>query len=129
MSSYFTFSECKQFSFLLGAITKRRKKNEATVSRPVLEDQEGVRWNGLLLAAGVWCLAFAMYGGAKRELGKRRGRAGSNRTDDTDAEMNPQVITGASPFGDDCGSNTVEATNEPARESGSLQTAKSYQLI
>ncbi|KRX14346.1 hypothetical protein T07_12016 [Trichinella nelsoni] len=29
--------------------------------------------------------------------------------------MNPQVNTGASSFGDDCGSNPVEATNEPAR--------------
>ncbi|KRZ82402.1 Retrovirus-related Pol polyprotein from transposon [Trichinella sp. T8] len=57
----------------------------------------------------------------KRELGKRGGRAGSNRSDDADAEMNPQVNTGASSFGDDCGSNPVEATNEPARESGSLQ--------
>ncbi|KRX39352.1 hypothetical protein T05_10228 [Trichinella murrelli] len=37
----------------------------------------------------------------KRELGKRDGRAGSNRTDDTDAEMNL---------------NPVEARNEPARE-------------
>ncbi|KRY47152.1 hypothetical protein T03_13451 [Trichinella britovi] len=54
------------------------------------------------------------------ELGKRGGRAGSNRTDDTDAEMNPQVNTGASSFVDDCGSNPVEATNEPALESGSL---------
>ncbi|KRX54273.1 Retrovirus-related Pol polyprotein from transposon [Trichinella sp. T9] len=52
--------------------------------------------------------------------GKRGGRAGSNRTDDADAEMNPQVNTGASSFGDDCGSNFVEATNEPARQSGSL---------
>ncbi|KRY54995.1 hypothetical protein T03_10744 [Trichinella britovi] len=72
-----------------------RKKNKATVSRWVLEDQEGVREKG------------------------RQG--GSNRTDDTDAEMNPQVNTSASSFGDDCGSNPVEATNEPARESGSLQ--------
>ncbi|KRX24424.1 Retrovirus-related Pol polyprotein from transposon [Trichinella nelsoni] len=35
--------------------------------------------------------------------------------------MNPQVNTGASLFSDDCLSNPVEATNEPARESGSLQ--------
>ncbi|KRX35992.1 hypothetical protein T05_5309 [Trichinella murrelli] len=53
----------------------------------------------------------------KREFGERGGRAGSNRTDDTDAEMNPQVNTGASSFGDDSGSNPVEATNEPSRES------------
>ncbi|KRY40747.1 hypothetical protein T01_10250 [Trichinella spiralis] len=95
------------------------KKNEATVSRSVLEDQERVRWNGLLLAARVWCLAARMLP-TKRELGKRGGRAGSNRTDDTDAEMNPKVNTGASSFGDDRGSNPVEATNEPARESGLL---------
>ncbi|KRX63648.1 hypothetical protein T09_15326 [Trichinella sp. T9] len=83
-----------------------RKKNKATVSRWVLEDQEGVRAKMLP---------------TKRELGKRDGRAGSNRTDDTDAEMNSQVNTSASSFGDDCDSNPVEATNEPARESGSLQ--------
>ncbi|KRZ50434.1 hypothetical protein T02_6885 [Trichinella nativa] len=71
-----------------------RKKNKAAISRLVLEDQEGVREKG--------------------------GRAGSNRTDDTDAEMNPQVNTGASSFDDDCGSNPVEATNEPARQSGSF---------
>ncbi|KRY26742.1 hypothetical protein T01_9187 [Trichinella spiralis] len=114
------------------AITKKRKKNKATVSRPVLEDQEGVRWNGLLLAASLVsgvCDIRARMLPTKRELGKRGGRAGSNRTDDTDAEMNPQVNTGASPFGDDCDSNPVEATNEPARENGLLQTAKSYQLI
>ncbi|KRY20050.1 hypothetical protein T12_14431 [Trichinella patagoniensis] len=53
----------------------------------------------------------------KRAFGKRGGRAGSNRTGDTRAEMNPQVNTGASSFGDDIGSNPVEATNEPSRES------------
>ncbi|KRZ91498.1 hypothetical protein T08_1514 [Trichinella sp. T8] len=47
---------------------------------------------------------------------KRGGRAGSNRTNDTDIEINPQGDTGASSFGDDCGSNPVEATNEPAGE-------------
>ncbi|KRY09587.1 hypothetical protein T12_12798 [Trichinella patagoniensis] len=86
-----------------------RKKNKATVSLPVLEDQEGVRARMLP---------------TKRELGKRGGRAGSNRTDDTDAEMNPQVNTSASSFGDDCGSNPVEATNEPALESGSCHGAE-----
>ncbi|KRY24030.1 hypothetical protein T12_15274 [Trichinella patagoniensis] len=73
-------------------ITKMRK-NKATVSRPVLEDQDG---------------------------GKRGGTAGSNRTDDTDAEMNLQIDTGVSSFNNDRGSNPVEARNEPARESGSL---------
>ncbi|KRX13333.1 hypothetical protein T07_12896 [Trichinella nelsoni] len=55
---------------------------------------------------------------------KRGGRAGTvgTATDDTDAEMNQQVNTGASSFGDDCGSNPSEATNEPAQESGSLQS-------
>ncbi|KRZ70685.1 hypothetical protein T10_11394 [Trichinella papuae] len=57
----------------------------------------------------------------KRELGKRGGRAGSSRTDNMDAETNPQVDTGASSLSDDGGSSPVEATNEPARESGSLQ--------
>ncbi|KRY56095.1 hypothetical protein T03_1194 [Trichinella britovi] len=57
----------------------------------------------------------------KRELGKRGGRAGSNRTDDTDRDMSPQIDTGVSSFGNDRGSNPVEARNEPARESGSLQ--------
>ncbi|KRY13360.1 hypothetical protein T12_3146 [Trichinella patagoniensis] len=52
----------------------------------------------------------------KRELGKRGGRAGNNRTNNTGTEINPQVDTGASSFGDDCGSNPVEATNEPAGE-------------
>ncbi|KRZ50123.1 hypothetical protein T02_1604 [Trichinella nativa] len=52
--------------------------------------------------------------------GKRGGRAGSNRTDDTDAEMNLQFDTGGSSFNNDRGSNPVEARNEPARESGSL---------
>ncbi|KRZ93250.1 hypothetical protein T08_11781 [Trichinella sp. T8] len=56
----------------------------------------------------------------KRELWKRVGRAGSNRTDDTDAEMNLQFDTGRSSFNNDRGSNPVEARNEPARESGSL---------
>ncbi|KRY08037.1 hypothetical protein T12_1065 [Trichinella patagoniensis] len=81
------------------------RKNKATVSRPVLEDQEGVRARMLP---------------TKHELGKGGSRAGSNRTDDTDAEMNPQVNTGASSFGDDCGSNSVEATNQPDWENGSL---------
>ncbi|KRX75006.1 hypothetical protein T06_1285 [Trichinella sp. T6] len=52
----------------------------------------------------------------KRELGKRGGRAGSNRTDDTDRDMSPQIDTGVSSFGNDRGSNPVEARNEPARE-------------
>ncbi|KRX51647.1 hypothetical protein T09_9055 [Trichinella sp. T9] len=60
----------------------------------------------------------------KRELGKRGGRAGSNRTDDTDAEMNLQFDTGVSSFNNDRGSNPVEARNEPARESGSLHSVK-----
>ncbi|KRY47329.1 hypothetical protein T03_5860 [Trichinella britovi] len=83
-----------------------RKKNEATVRPPVLEDQERVRARMLP---------------TKRELGKRGVRSGSNRTDDTDAEMNPQVDIGESSFGDACGSNPVEATKEPARESGLLE--------
>ncbi|KRZ48675.1 hypothetical protein T02_13245 [Trichinella nativa] len=57
----------------------------------------------------------------KRELGKRGVRSGCNQTDDTDAEMNPQVDIGESSFGDACGSNPVEETKEPARESGSLE--------
>ncbi|KRZ71038.1 hypothetical protein T10_8624 [Trichinella papuae] len=57
----------------------------------------------------------------KRELGKWGGRGGSSRTDNTAAETNPQVDTGASSLSDDRGSSPVEATNEPARESGSLQ--------
>ncbi|KRZ05153.1 hypothetical protein T11_13695 [Trichinella zimbabwensis] len=57
----------------------------------------------------------------KRELGKRSGRAGSSRTDNVDAETNPQVDTGASSLSDDRGNSPVEAANEPARESGSLQ--------
>ncbi|KRZ82855.1 hypothetical protein T08_7701 [Trichinella sp. T8] len=110
-----------------------RKKNKATVSRPVLEDQEGVRWNSVFCDIRWWsllllrintvflfCALSARMLPTKRELGKRGGRAGSNRSDDADAEMNPQVNTGASSFGDDCGSNPVEATNEPARQSGSL---------
>ncbi|KRX11453.1 hypothetical protein T07_5705, partial [Trichinella nelsoni] len=51
----------------------------------------------------------------KRELGKRGGRAGSNRTDDTDSETNPQIDTGVSSFNNDLGGNPVEARNEPAR--------------
>ncbi|KRX35655.1 hypothetical protein T05_8020 [Trichinella murrelli] len=58
----------------------------------------------------------------KRELGKRGGRAGSNRTDDTDAEMNLQFDTGVSSFNNDRGSNPVEARNEPARERSSKVT-------
>ncbi|KRY31587.1 hypothetical protein T01_197 [Trichinella spiralis] len=53
---------------------------------------------------------YGRFLSTKRELVKRGGRAGSNRTEDTNAEMNPQVSTGASSFGDDCGSNPVEAT-------------------
>ncbi|KRX84690.1 hypothetical protein T06_14969 [Trichinella sp. T6] len=60
----------------------------------------------------------------KRELGKRGGRAGSNRTDDTDAEMNLQFDTGVLSFNNDRASNPVEASNEPARESGSLHSVK-----
>ncbi|KRY26812.1 hypothetical protein T01_1747 [Trichinella spiralis] len=55
---------------------------------------------------------------------KRGGRAGSNRTDDTDAEANPQIDTGVSSFNNDLGGNPVEARNDPARESGSLQLVK-----
>ncbi|KRY61307.1 hypothetical protein T03_17541 [Trichinella britovi] len=65
----------------------------------------------------------------KRELGKRGGRAGSNRTDDTDAEMNPQVDTGVSSFCNDRGSNPVEARNEPAREIGSLQWGPVREIV
>ncbi|KRY28637.1 hypothetical protein T01_4957 [Trichinella spiralis] len=60
----------------------------------------------------------------KRVLGKRGGRASSNRTDDTDAEANPQIDTGVSSFNNDLGGNPVEARNDPARESGSLQLVK-----
>ncbi|KRZ98106.1 hypothetical protein T08_5910 [Trichinella sp. T8] len=92
-----------------------RKKNKATVSRPVLEDQEGVRWNVIIISSGgaiVWRLRYTMV----RELGKRGGRAGSNRTDDTDAEMNPQVDTGVSSFCNDRGSNPVRrGTSLPGR--------------
>ncbi|KRY07436.1 hypothetical protein T12_8702 [Trichinella patagoniensis] len=96
-----------------------RKKNKATISRPVLEDQEGVRWNVTIISSGEaivgflrytvvvvvviankYCILFCALSArmlpTKRELGKRGGRAGSNRTDDTDAEMNLQVNTGAS---------------------------------
>ncbi|KRZ48559.1 hypothetical protein T02_5629 [Trichinella nativa] len=65
----------------------------------------------------------------KRELGKRGGRAGSNRTDDTDAEMNPQVDTGVSSFCNDRGSNPVEARNEPAREISSLQWGPVREIV
>ncbi|KRX22938.1 hypothetical protein T07_5916 [Trichinella nelsoni] len=78
-----------------------------------------IRWWSLLLLRINPVFLFSALSArmlpTKRELGKRGGRAGSNRTDDTDAEMNPQVNTGASSFGDDCGSNPVEARNEPAR--------------
>ncbi|KRZ50875.1 hypothetical protein T02_9964 [Trichinella nativa] len=60
----------------------------------------------------------------KRELGKRGGTAGSNRTDDTGAEMNLQFDTGVSSFNNERGSNPVEARNEPARESGSSHSVK-----
>ncbi|KRY27681.1 hypothetical protein T01_11454 [Trichinella spiralis] len=98
------------------------RKNKATVSRPVLEDQEGVRWNVTIISSGgaIVCCLREIVVVVVRELGKRDGRAGSNRTDDTDAEMNPQIDTGVSSFGNDRGSNPVEARNEPARESGSL---------
>ncbi|KRZ83142.1 hypothetical protein T08_15127 [Trichinella sp. T8] len=92
-----------------------RKKNKATVSRPVLEDQEGVRWNVTIISSGG---AICEY--VTNKAWKRGGRAGSNRTDDRDAEMSPQIDTGVSSFGNDRGSNPVEARNEPARESGSL---------
>ncbi|KRX12341.1 Retrovirus-related Pol polyprotein from transposon, partial [Trichinella nelsoni] len=96
------------------------------------DDQEGVRWDVIIISNNGdivvfvrdirwWSLLLlrinpvflfsalsARMLPTKRELGKRGGRAGSNRTDDTDAEMNPQVNTGASSFGDDCGSNPVE---------------------
>ncbi|KRZ12550.1 hypothetical protein T11_15417 [Trichinella zimbabwensis] len=98
--------------FILAIITKRRKKKEATVSRPVLEDQKkGYGGTRVLL---VLCgFVLVLYGGGhycyslinivlllcvlntgmlptKRELGKRSGRAGSSRTDNVDAETNPQ---------------------------------------
>ncbi|KRY97494.1 hypothetical protein T11_5171, partial [Trichinella zimbabwensis] len=41
----------------------------------------------------------------KRELGKRSGRAGSSRTDNVDAETNPQVDTGASSLSNDRGNS------------------------
>ncbi|KRZ68480.1 hypothetical protein T10_9921 [Trichinella papuae] len=59
--------------------------------------------------------------------GKRGGRAGCCRTDNADALTNPQVDTGASSLGDDRGSSPLEATNEPARESGSLHFAYHHQ--
>ncbi|KRY33487.1 hypothetical protein T01_3631 [Trichinella spiralis] len=64
----------------------------------------------------------------KRELGKRGGRAGSNRTDDTDADMSPQIDIGVSSFGNGRGSIPVEARNEPAQESGSLHYKNSFYL-
>ncbi|KRX79237.1 hypothetical protein T06_8973 [Trichinella sp. T6] len=100
-----------------------------------LYEYEGVRWDGLLLATWSdnrllcdmrWSL-FASMLPTKRELGKRGGRAGSNRTDDTDAVMNLQFDTGVSSFNNDRGSNPVEARNEPARESGS-EVAEKYNL-
>ncbi|KRZ08536.1 hypothetical protein T11_13679 [Trichinella zimbabwensis] len=62
----------------------------------------------------------------KRELGKWGGRGGSSRTDNTDAETNPQVDTGASSLSDDRGSSPVDATNELARESGSHGTKRAH---
>ncbi|KRZ04806.1 hypothetical protein T11_11500, partial [Trichinella zimbabwensis] len=73
------------------------------------------------------CLLNARMLPTKRELGKRGGRAGSCRTDNADALTNPQVDTGASSLGDDRGSSPLEATNEPARESGSLHFAYHHQ--
>ncbi|KRY08491.1 Retrovirus-related Pol polyprotein from transposon 17.6 [Trichinella patagoniensis] len=119
------------------------KDEEEERSYRKLTDQEGVRWNVIVISSGgaiVCCLRYTVLVvvviankycirvlvrmlPTKRELGKRGGRAGIKRTDDTDAEMNPQVNTGTSSFSDDCGSNPVQATNEPARESGSLHTA------
>ncbi|KRX26771.1 hypothetical protein T07_12755 [Trichinella nelsoni] len=109
--------ERPQYFFRL-AITKMRMKNKATVSRPALEDQEEVRWNVTIISSGGAIVCCSRESGGR--CWKRGSKAGSNRTDDTDAEMNSQVNTGASSFGDDCGSNSVEARNEPARESGSL---------
>ncbi|KRZ09243.1 hypothetical protein T11_4328, partial [Trichinella zimbabwensis] len=70
------------------------------------------------------CLLNTRMLPTKRELGKRGGRAGSSRTDKTAAETHPQVDTGASSLSDDRGSSPVEATNEPARESGSLHLSE-----
>ncbi|KRX69802.1 hypothetical protein T06_3667 [Trichinella sp. T6] len=106
--------ERPQYFFSL-PITKMRKKNKATVSRPALEDQEGVRWNVTIISSGG---AICEY--VTNKAWKRGGRAGSNRTDNRDAEMSPQIDSGVSSFGNDRGSNPVEARNEPARESGSL---------
>ncbi|KRZ01939.1 hypothetical protein T11_17373, partial [Trichinella zimbabwensis] len=130
-------------------ITKRRKKKEATVSRPVLEDQKRVTVERVCVVGSVCvcCFVLVIYGGGhccyllitivlllcllnagmlptKRELGKRSGRAGSSRTDNADAETDPQVDTGASSLSDDRGNSPVEATNEPTRESGSVPTCR-----
>ncbi|KRY33460.1 hypothetical protein T01_5363 [Trichinella spiralis] len=56
----------------------------------------------------------------KRELGKRGGRAGSNRTGDTDADMSTQRVVICIP---------VEARNEPAWESGSLQWGPVREIV
>ncbi|KRY44716.1 Transposon Ty3-G Gag-Pol polyprotein [Trichinella britovi] len=65
----------------------------------------------------------------KRELGKRGGRAGSNQTADTDAELNLQFDTGVSSFNYDRSSNPVKARNDPARESGSLQWGPVREIV
>ncbi|XP_003369186.1 conserved hypothetical protein [Trichinella spiralis] len=43
--------------------------------------------------------------------------------------MNPQIDTGVSSFNNDRGSNAVEARNESARESGSLQKGRVREVV
>ncbi|KRX18864.1 hypothetical protein T07_1861 [Trichinella nelsoni] len=124
--------------------TTKWKKNEATVSGYMLEHQRRitvVRWlerilllvlesccdesvmvHSELLTNTVFltCLVIAIMLPGKREPGRKGNRAGGSQAEDTSAQRNPPVDTGASSPSDGCANNSVGVTNEPTRESGSL---------
>ncbi|KRZ65874.1 hypothetical protein T10_7355, partial [Trichinella papuae] len=92
---------------------KRKKKNEATVNRSVLENHGGITVERLWV---VGCKGSDRVGSCDIW----GSRAGSSRTDKMNAKMNLPVDTGASSLSDDRDSSPVGAMNEPARESSSL---------
>ncbi|KRX57491.1 hypothetical protein T09_12832 [Trichinella sp. T9] len=120
--------------------TTKWKKNEATVSGYMLQDQRRITVVRILLlvlesccdelvmvhsellinTVFLTCLVIAIMLPGKREPGRKGNRAGGSQTEDTSAQRNPPVDTGASLPSDDCANNSVGVTNEPSRESGSL---------
>ncbi|KRZ08214.1 hypothetical protein T11_13673 [Trichinella zimbabwensis] len=122
---------------------KRKKKNEATVNRSVLENHGGITVERLwvvgcegsdrVASCDIWwricggpccyllinivfllCTLNARMLPATCELGKRGSRAGSSRTDTMNVKMNLPVDTGASSLSDDRDSSPVGEMNEPA---------------